>query len=60
VIKENVYPWTCRFEVHLEGRLFNITMNENIKNETYMGLLSMGSLTFWNRKERTLKKVLEL
>jgi hypothetical protein len=35
-------------------------MNENIKNETYMGLLSMGSLTFWNKKERTLKKVLEL
>ncbi len=24
-----------------------------------MGLLSMGSLTFWKRKERTLKKVLE-
>jgi hypothetical protein len=60
VIKENIYPWTCRFEVHLEGRLFNITTNENIKKETYMGLLSKGSLTFWKRKEITLKKVLEL
>jgi hypothetical protein len=60
VRKENVYPWTHQFEIHFEGRLFGITTSENIEKKTYMGLLSMGSLTFWKRKERTLKKVLGL
>jgi hypothetical protein len=33
VRKENVYPWTHQFEIHLEGRLFGITTNENIKEK---------------------------
>jgi hypothetical protein len=33
VRKENVYPWTHQFGIHLEGRLFGITTSENIQKK---------------------------
>jgi hypothetical protein len=60
VRKENIYPWTHQFEIHLEGRLFGITMSENIKKKHTWDCVQWVVLPFGKRKERTLKKVLEL